>query len=265
VCPAIETLAAQVEALWTSTLPEDQFGLLDLEQRFKYLDSLDPEGKQEMVFAVPDPPKDSSYYPRLQVENRTYWSRAFRKLHIEVAVRQDGLQVFHCVMYPRLTYDLPILSMDLVANDGMVSLAIIDPCPVTPNLQLPPFYEAPVRQLQARYQLENNRSIPPWGQAIFSPCCVIMRPQGGEDLGRFLKYALALTQLHVQVAKIAHPVTSSPGAQRRIEGIHAAHQRYCDKQLENDKTRRVLAAAFGEQLAEDYMRRLMFDVEPLPA
>ena len=36
-------------------------------------------------------------------------------------------------------------------------------------------------------------------------------------------------------------------------------------QLENDKTRRVLAAAFGEQLAEDYMRTLMFDVEPLPA
>ena len=27
-----------------------------------------------------------------QVENRAYWSRAFRKLHIEVAVRQDGLQ-----------------------------------------------------------------------------------------------------------------------------------------------------------------------------
>lgn len=210
-------------------------------------------------------------------------------------------------MYPRITYDLPILSMDLVANNDMVSglsgrgrrvsrwaelvyiacdmwthggrrvwcgvelagslrrswlleagipeprpckshflplwmqvsLAIVDPCPVTPNLQLPPFYEAPVRcaprslgccnageafaatacavsltphllclfahsnlprrQLQARYQLENNRSIPPWGQAIFSPCCVIMRPQGGEDLGRFLKYALALTQMHVQV------------------------------------------------------------------
>lgn len=32
VCPAIETLAAQVEALWTSVLPEDQFGLLDLDQ-----------------------------------------------------------------------------------------------------------------------------------------------------------------------------------------------------------------------------------------
>lgn len=36
-------------------------------QRYKYLDSLDPAGKQEMVFAVPDPPRDSSFFPRLQV------------------------------------------------------------------------------------------------------------------------------------------------------------------------------------------------------
>lgn len=55
------------------------------------------------------------------------------------------LQVFHCVMYPRVNFDLPILSMDIVANQGRVSLAIVDPCPVTPNLELPPFYEQPVR------------------------------------------------------------------------------------------------------------------------
>jgi hypothetical protein len=55
------------------------------------------------------------------------------------------LQVLHCVMYPRLQYDLPILSMDLVANDGRVSLAIVDPCPVSATLELPPFYDAPVR------------------------------------------------------------------------------------------------------------------------
>lgn len=48
-------------------------------------------------------------------------------------------------MFPRVTFDLPILSMDLVAMDGRVTLAIVDPCPVTPNLQLPAFYEGPVR------------------------------------------------------------------------------------------------------------------------
>lgn len=61
---------------------------------------------------------------------------------------------------------------------------------------------APRSELQARYGLESNRSIPEWGRAIFSPLCVIVRPQGGEELGRFLKYALALNQLHVQVGAL---------------------------------------------------------------
>lgn len=41
--------------------------------------------------------------------------------------------------------------------------------------------------------------------------------------------------------------------------MHAAHRRYCDKQLENDKTRRVLEVAFGAEVAAEYMREVMFD------
>ena len=54
-------------------------------------------------------------------------------------------------MFPRLTFELPILSMDIVATaGGRVSLAIVDPCPVTPDLRLPPFYEQPVRWVRRR-------------------------------------------------------------------------------------------------------------------
>lgn len=56
-------------------------------------------------------------------------------------------------MYPRVNFDLPILSMDIVANQGRVSLAVVDPCPVTPNLELPPFYEQPVRWVGAADRL----------------------------------------------------------------------------------------------------------------
>jgi phycocyanobilin:ferredoxin oxidoreductase len=40
-------------------------------------------------------------YPRLMIENRIYSSRVFRKLHLELAHRQDGLQVMHMVLFPR--------------------------------------------------------------------------------------------------------------------------------------------------------------------
>lgn len=51
------------------------------------------------------------------------------------------VQVLHCVMYPRLEYDLPILSMDMVGKvGGAISLAVIDACPVAMNRSLPPQY-----------------------------------------------------------------------------------------------------------------------------
>lgn len=58
------------------------------------------------------------------------------------------LQVIHCVMFPRLEYDLPILSFDMVGKGGgAISLAVIDPCPVSLNRSLPPQYNTTVRRV----------------------------------------------------------------------------------------------------------------------
>ena len=60
---------------------------------------------------------------------------------LKVGWRQDGLHVLHVVLYPRYKYDLPVLAMDLVVvPGGRVSLAIVDACPVSKNLSLPPHY-----------------------------------------------------------------------------------------------------------------------------
>ncbi len=64
----------------------------------------------------------------------------FRKLHMELLHRQDGFEVLHCVMFPRLEFDLPILGMDMVGAKGRVSLAVIDPSPVAMDRTLPPVY-----------------------------------------------------------------------------------------------------------------------------
>lgn len=144
VIPVIEALVSQIEGCWRVVLGGD-LGLYDLPQRYRYMDSLDPGGSRSLSYQIPDPDRDDAAWPRLEVENRAYRSYAFRKLHLEVAVRQDGLQVVHCVMYPRVEFDLPILSLDLVASGDRVTLAIVDPCPVTGNLSLPPYYANSVR------------------------------------------------------------------------------------------------------------------------
>lgn len=139
VCPAIEELVTQLEGCWRSVLPEDQFGLYELDeasvlllycstgtvvahctftaawrpprcrnapgsplfpcfplfpcpstktctapctpyrapyclQRFKYLDSLDPGGKDPFAFrSIRDPAKGQPGFPRLQVGAVLCW------------------------------------------------------------------------------------------------------------------------------------------------------------------------------------------------
>lgn len=45
----------------------------------------------------------------------------------------------------------------------------------------------------------------------------------------------------------------------RLEEIEFAHKRYSEQHLKNSKTKRVLASAFDEDFAEDYMTKVMFD------
>ena len=119
--------------------------------------------------------------------------------------------------------------------------------------------------MQAKYSLESNRSVPEWGAAIFSEYCIIVRPQSPTEIAAFLKYAIALVNFHMQIGRLARPVQVGRGesdqvANRRRLEIKAAHVRYCTKQLENDKTRRVLEKSFGSGPSEEYMRTVMFDV-----
>lgn len=148
ICPPVEALAARIEGVIREIQGLEDLKIVKLPPRFEYADSLDPERKEGPVtYMRPDPEKGTEGYPRLQIENRVYRSRVFRKAHLELAVRSDGLQVFHFVLYPNLEYDLPILCMDVVANtaggDGepKVSLAIADTTPVAwdRSLQREPF------------------------------------------------------------------------------------------------------------------------------
>ncbi|KAK9907725.1 hypothetical protein WJX75_008795 [Coccomyxa subellipsoidea] len=257
-----EALAAQIEGAWRHYFTRE-LCLFPLPQDLKFCDSMDKD-KSVGVWSymdLPDPEKGAPGYPRLLIENRAYATKAFRKLHLELAHRQDGLQVLHCVLYPRLEYDLPILSFDMVGSEGSgrVSLAIADPCPASMDRSLPPVYVQAAEMLQEKFGLQNNRTVPEWGQAIFSDMCVIVRPENPDELARFIQYCIALHQTHLILSQRAYPVTQYKQKEQRLADIRGAHERYCAKQQENGKTRRVLEAAFGGEFATRYMSEIMFD------
>lgn len=60
----------------------------------RFADSIDMNKDYPSSWAeLMDPTKDEPGYPRLMLENRAYQTRVFRKVHLEVGIRQDNIQV----------------------------------------------------------------------------------------------------------------------------------------------------------------------------
>lgn len=188
---------------------------------------------------------------RLTIENHCYQTPQFRKLHLEIAKIGKNLDILHCVMFPRPEFNLPIFGADIVAGRGQISAAIVDLSPVSDDRSLPDPYEKRLRQL-TNAVFSEPRELPAWGE-IFSDYCLFVRPIPSEEEA-FAHQVSQYLSLHCQLACEAKPVSASEAAV-----ILAGQRHYCSQQQKNDKTRRVLENAFGEQWADRYVRTMLFD------
>jgi phycocyanobilin:ferredoxin oxidoreductase len=190
---------------------------------------------------------------RLTIENRCHQTPQFRKIHLELAQVGKNLDILHCVMFPHPDYDLPIFGADIVCGRGVTSAAIVDLSPVNRNKCLPFGYQSALAELPP-VNFAQVRDLPVWGD-IFSDYCLFIKPIDAEEEAAFLEYVLSMLAIHCQVASQSQPVTSTP----EIETILAGQKYYCDRQQQNDKTRRVLEKSFGLEWADRYMKTMLFD------
>lgn len=229
--PLICRLANTIEAIWRSQL---------------------------MTYAY-DTPTDLGYVEgtledeRLTIENRCYQASQFRKLHLELAKVGKNLDILHCVMFPHVDFDLPIFGVDIVAGRGLISAAIVDLSPVSPDRTLPTEYSKRLRQLPSP-QFTERRILPAWGD-IFSEFCLFVRPTNRQEEVAFLNQVTQYLYIHCQLASQAIPINSL-GKQSEIL---AGQRRYCSQQQKNDKTRRILERAFGSEWTEHYLQTMLFD------
>ncbi|OWY65630.1 phycocyanobilin:ferredoxin oxidoreductase [cyanobacterium TDX16] len=190
---------------------------------------------------------------KLTIENRCYQTPQFRKLHLELAKVGTTLDILHCVMFPRVEYELPMFGCDLVGGRGQISAAIADLSPLNRERTLPSAYTAALSNLP-NPNFSQPRELPGWGD-IFSPFCTFIRPGSPEEEEKFLAMVRGFLEIHCTQAIASQPVSSTQQAE-----IFAAQQYYCTKQQQNDKTRRVLEKAFGLEWAEHYMTTILFDL-----
>ncbi len=190
---------------------------------------------------------------KLRIENRCYQTREFRKMHLELAKVGNNLDILHCVMFPRPEYPLPMFGCDLVAGRGGISAAIADLSPTSPDKTLSPEYIQSLSAV-AKVNFSELRELPPWAD-IFSEYCLFIRPHNSQEEQDFLDIAASYLRIHCKQA-----VKSTPVSLQQQKLYLAGQQYYCNKQQQNDKTRRVLEKAFGEEWAENYMTTVLFDV-----
>ena len=207
------------------------------------------------------PGKDAE--AKLSVENAVYESDVFRKMHCELAWGDGGFEVLHVVMYPWAERAAPVFAADVVGFGGRVSLCIADVAPVTKDLSLPRSYvDALAPELErALGDGLTRRELPDWGRAILGPLCLCVGPKVGDDaradVDAFFRYAFKLHDANCALAsapELILPSDSSVALDAQV--------RFCERQLENVKTRRALERAFGVDLTDRYMRQVLFDVTP---
>lgn len=190
---------------------------------------------------------------KLVIANRCYQTPQLRKLHLELAKVGNNLDILHCVMFPKPSYSLPLFGCDIVAGRGGVSAAIADLSPANPERQLPPSYTEGLSALPEA-QFEQSRDLPDWGD-IFSPFCLFIRPSSAEEESRFLSRVQGFLDVHCRLVTQSQPVSDEQALLNR-----QGQQYYCTKQQQNDKTRRVLEKAFGNEWANRYMTQVLFDI-----
>ena len=190
---------------------------------------------------------------KLVIENACYQSVEFRKLHLELARVGDRLDILHCVMFPRPQYSLPIFGVDLVGSKEGIGAAIVDLSAMNNQRILSPSYQKALANLPP-IKFSQPRDLPQWGD-IFSQFCLFVRLTSSQEEKLFLQRVEQMLNVHCKIAHCASPIL----APTQKAEIVSAQRYYCEKQQQNDKTRRVLEKSLGHEWTERYMTTMLFD------
>jgi phycocyanobilin:ferredoxin oxidoreductase len=183
----------------------------------------------------------------MTLRNECLTSRTFRKVHIEHATCVGDLEVVHHVAFPHYTHDIPLFGVDLISKKGYPTMAIADISGDVPWSLAEAAWAVHQRHSMHIYK---KRVLPDWGKEIFSAGCVFL---DAPNPLIFQLYVRDLLDVYIDYASTQYPSIVN------VDKRKAEQQRYCDHQLQNERTRSVLQKAFGSELAEGYMREVMFD------
>lgn len=170
------------------------------------------------------------------------------------AVRGPGVEIASLVCVARTALGLPIFGADLVALGPRRSLVAIDLSPSVPELA-----EHDLAGLAARRRdaptLASAGTLPPWCAPLFSPQHVFARPEP-EQAPLVHASLFAFADAYAELLDGALPRAGHSDAAATMT------RRYLAAHREDDKSRTVLANAFGDAWARDFVEQVLFPETP---
>ena len=187
--------------------------------------------------------------------NNEMWSCAqLRKIHLETC-KTKYLDVLHCVFFPDPRYKLPIFGCDIIANNRIVTAAIVDVSPVKGVRSN--FYKD-IKPISEKYMDFDFRKLPLWAD-IFSPHCKFMRLHKQHEQIMYIQLLEEYLTVYVNAVKKAEKDKNLDSSYERYQDqIY-----YCTQQKRNKKTEAVLGSWFDPNWARDYIDTVLFD-KPKP-
>ena len=185
----------------------------------------------------------------LIIKNTMYKAPGLRKMHLELA-EIGGIKILHCVFFPDPSYNLPIFGCDVVANNKVVTAAIVDVSPVD---GFDTWDE--IREISNNFNFSGKRPLPLWGDEIFSPYCKFTRLTEEIDMANFFCLVQNYLVVYLKCIKETKKDTLWVNTMKRLDD----QIWYCQSQKKNDKTRNILLKYFDEEWVNNYMDNILFD------
>ncbi len=226
---------------------------------YKLANSIVSYWEEELYLAPYKLPKDLNYIEsalekdKLIIQNLCYQSNQFRKIHLELVRLEQKLDILHCVMFPRFEYSLPIFGCDLVIGKNKISAAVVDLSPTNSKTKFSREYRQKLSQLEI-YDFSVTRNLPEWGD-IFSEYCLFIQPLNLKEENKFLQRVENILQIHCKQSANSKIVSDYE------RNLNLQEQEYyCNKQKQNDKTRRILENFFGVTWTDKYISQVLFNI-----
>lgn len=159
-----------------------------------------------------------------------------KRCHLE-HYTNSVIEVIHIVVTPAFHTDMPIFGFDIIAINGKVTFVCGD---LTPTVN---------RSYRLYTEFESNRDRPKWG-AFFSDTALFYEPKPEEVDELFSEFFAVLYRYLSDLSKAEFCAEPSKVLLKVNE--------YNNEQRKNNKTYKALAAAEGDDVAEKFIKEVLF-------